>query len=182
MTSEQNPGTVAKLRTLEELLVLRQHWRDLGKTVVWSNGCFDLLHNGHVRNLQEAKAAGDVLIVGVNSDESVKANKGPGRPVQTELERAEMLAALECVDHVTIFSEDTPINALRLLQPNVHCKGADYADGRKPMPERGVVEGYGGRIHFLAFHEGYSTTGLIHRIARSLDPLPHTAALEKLAD
>lgn len=153
-----------KVLSLGELAVLREAWRHDNRTVVWTNGCFDLLHLGHVRNLQEARAQGDLLIVGVNADRSVRAIKGPGRPIQNENERAEMLASLVCVDYVTIFGDATPIAAIGLIQPDVHCKGGDYANNAKPIPERETVEGNGGRLHFLQFHSGFSTTGLIERI------------------
>jgi len=152
-----------KIRTLEELTAMRLQWRD--KTVVWTNGCFDLLHAGHVRSLQSARALGDVLIVGLNSDESVTAIKGAGRPLMCAEDRAEVIAALECVDYVTIFSENDPRAALSKLRPDIHCKGADYANSA--IPEREVVEGYGGRICFLPLLEGRSTSGLVERMCRS---------------
>lgn len=155
---------MAQITTLETLLLLRPEWRASGKTVVWTNGCFDLLHAGHVRNLKEAKAEGDILIVGVNSDSSVRANKGPERPIVPEALRAEMLAAIAWVDYVVIFDDSTPIEILRTLQPDVHCKGADYADGSKPMPEANVVHNYGGRIAFLDLHLNCSTSALIAKI------------------
>ncbi len=161
---DMSPALAVKLKPVEVLAGMRQQWSAAGKKVVWTNGCFDLLHNGHVRNLQEARKQGDILIVGVNSDRSVKSNKGPSRPVQNELERAEMVAALGCVDFVAIFDEPTPIGALEMIRPDIHCKGSDYADGRKPMEERAVIERYGGMICFLKLHHGYSTTGLIERI------------------
>jgi rfaE bifunctional protein nucleotidyltransferase chain/domain len=149
----------------EELLVLREQWRAGGQAVVWSNGCFDLLHVGHVRSLQAARALGDVLVVGVNSDASVRRLKGPGRPIIPAAQRMELLAALECVDAVIEFDEATPEQALARLQPDIHCKGADYAppDG-KPIPEAAVVEAYGGRVAYLPLVEGISTTEHIERI------------------
>jgi rfaE bifunctional protein nucleotidyltransferase chain/domain len=142
----------------------------MGKQVVWTNGCFDLLHVGHVRNLQAARAQGDVLFVGVNSDASVRGLKGPGRPIVPALERAEILAALECVDHVLIFDEPTPEAVLARLKPDVHCKGADYAPPHgKPIPEAGVVEGYGGRIAFLPLLPAHSTSDLVRHIREMRD-------------
>ena len=137
--------------------------------MVWTNGCFDLLHAGHVRSLHAASQLGDVLVVGINSDESVHLLKGEGRPILPQGERVEAIAALECVDHVVVFSEPTPVEILARLQPDVHCKGADYAppDG-KPIPERAVVEAGGGRVAFLPMIPGISTTELIRRI-RELD-------------
>ena len=149
----------------EELLALRERWRAEGKTVVWTNGCFDLLHLGHVRSLQAAKALGDVLVVGVNSDDSVQQLKGFGRPFFPVSERVEVLAALGCVDYVVTFEELTPEKALARLKPDIHCKGADYAPPHgKPIPEARVVEAYGGRVEFLPLLPGHSTSELIRRI------------------
>ena len=143
---------------------MRDVWRQAREMVVWTNGCFDLLHPGHIQNLAEARAQGDILIVGLNSDRSIGEIKGPDRPILNERFRVNMLAALEAVDYVLLFDEATPIAALEKLQPDVHCKGEDYADNIKPIPERETVERYGGRIHFLAFVPGVSTTGLIQKI------------------
>jgi rfaE bifunctional protein nucleotidyltransferase chain/domain len=149
---------------MDELALLRAEWRAAGKTVVWTNGVFDLVHAGHVRSLRDAKALGDVLIVGINSDESARKNKGPQRPLVCQEDRAELLSALEMVDYVVIFGEAEPSAALARLQPEIHCKGEEYADGNRPVPERVVVEGYGGRLAFLPLREGRSTTGLVERI------------------
>jgi D-beta-D-heptose 7-phosphate kinase/D-beta-D-heptose 1-phosphate adenosyltransferase len=158
-----------KVTDLDTLLAERFHWRARGQTVVWTNGCFDLLHIGHVRGLQEARRLGDVLVVGVNSDASVCRLKGPRRPIVSAAERAELLAALACVDRVLIFGEDTPTEVLRRLQPDIHCKGADYAPpSTRPIPEAEVVHSYGGRIAFLTFTPGLSTTDLVQRIEQSL--------------
>jgi rfaE bifunctional protein nucleotidyltransferase chain/domain len=158
------------VRELERLLPLREHWRQEGKTVVWTNGCFDLLHVGHVRGLQEARTLGDVLIVGVNSDESVRRLKGPERPIVPDAERAEVLAALACVDYVVIFGEATPEAALARLKPDVHCKGGDYAPpSQKPIPEAELVRSYGGRIAFLSLTPGISTTELARRMRESTE-------------
>ena len=153
-----------KVRTLEDLLVLRQKWAEQGKRVVWTNGCFDLLHVGHVRSFRAARALGDILVVGLNSDASVRKLKGPLRPVVHEDDRAETVAALESVDYVTIFNESDPVAVLSALRPDIHCKGADYAGGKRPVPELPVVLGYGGHVEFLPLHEGRSTSGLIERI------------------
>ncbi len=155
---------MGKIVSWDELLRLREQWRRDGKTVVWTNGCFDLLHLGHVKGLQAAKSLGDILIVGLNSDSSVRQLKGSPRPVFPQEYRAEMLAALGCVDYVTIFDDLTPERLLAELQPDVHCKGADYALG-KPMPEAEVVRAYGGRIAFIPLYESYSTTGILSRIS-----------------
>lgn len=154
-----------KVRTPEELLQLRAEWTARGKTVVWTNGVFDLLHVGHIRSFRDAGALGDILIVGINSDASVRAIKGDARPVVTQSHRAEMIAALEMVDFVTIYEEPTPVAILERLRPDIHCKSAEYADGAKPMPERETVLGYGGRIEILPVHDVPSTTQIIERIA-----------------
>ncbi len=155
-------GEPAKVVDWDELLGLRARWRTEGLTVVWSNGCFDLLHAGHVRSLVAARAFGDVLVVGVNSDASVRRIKGGGRPLVPAPQRAEVIAALAAVDHVVVFDEDTPEEALRCLQPEVHCKGADYAPpSGKPIPEAAVVAAYGGRIEYLPLVEGLSTSALV---------------------
>jgi D-beta-D-heptose 7-phosphate kinase/D-beta-D-heptose 1-phosphate adenosyltransferase len=154
-----------KLLGWPELLEVRQHCRQLGQTVVWTNGTFDLLHPGHVKSLESARRLGQVLVVGVNSDRSVKAYKGPDRPVLNQDERSTLLAALECVDYVVVFDEDTPCASLARLQPDIHCKGMEYAPPHgRPIPERTTVEAYGGRIEFLPLIPGVSTTDLVHRI------------------
>jgi rfaE bifunctional protein nucleotidyltransferase chain/domain len=146
------------------LLNLRRQWRAQGKTVVWTNGCFDLLHVGHVCGLEAARSRGDVLVVGVNSDHSVRSLKGPGRPIVAAPERMRVIAALACVDYVVGFDESTPEVALSRLQPDVHCKGGDYAPPHgKPVPEARVVEAYGGRVEFLPLFASPSTTSLIER-------------------
>jgi rfaE bifunctional protein nucleotidyltransferase chain/domain len=157
----------SKIGTLDELAALRKTWAGEGKTVVWTNGCFDLLHAGHIRSLRDAKALGDILVVGINSDASVRAIKGEARPIIGQDDRAETIAALEAVDYVTIFDEADPIMALSRLRPDIHCKGAEYADGTRPMPERETVLSYGGRIEFLPLHPGRSTSDLIQRISRA---------------
>ena len=154
----------SKIRSLDELLALRKSWADAHQRVVWTNGCFDLIHVGHIRSFRDAKALGDILVVGINSDASVKAIKGDLRPVVCEEDRAETVAALESVDYVTIFDDKEPSAILARFQPDIHCKGADYADGKRPVPERDIVLGYGGRIEFLPLHEGRSTSELIARI------------------
>lgn len=156
-----------KVLDLPSLLAVRETYRQEKRTVVWTNGCFDLVHAGHIRSLQAASRLGDVLVVGVNSDESVRQLKGAGRPILSELERAEVLAALECVDHVVIFADPTPAPTLQQLQPEVHCKGMEYAPPHgRPIPERPVVEAYGGRVAFLPLLPGISTTELIGRVRK----------------
>ena len=154
-----------KTVTLDELVVERERWRREGKVVVWTNGCFDLFHVGHLHGLQAARRLGDVLVVGLNDDASVQELKGAGRPLIPAAERAALIAALEAVTRVVLIEGSTPEHALALLRPDVHCKGADYAppDG-KPMPERAIVEGYGGRIEFLPWVDDASTSSLIERV------------------
>ena len=161
----------SKILDWPNLLQCRAQWREQGRTVVWTNGCFDLVHAGHVRSLVAAKRLGDVLVVGLNSDRSVRSIKGPLRPIIPERERAELLDALACVDAVIIFDENTPETALKRLRPDVHCKGADYAPPHgKPVPERATVESYGGRVEFLPLLPGVSTTDLLRRLKQAPEP------------
>ena len=139
--------------------------RGRGGVVVFTNGVFDLLHPGHVRYLNGARALGDALIVGVNSDRSVKMNKGPDRPINAEDERAEVLRALACVDAVTIFDEETPHAVIARIQPDVLVKGADW--GPDEIVGRDIVEARGGRVVRLTLAEGFSSSRLIERIRRS---------------
>lgn len=153
---------MGKALAREELAAaVRQAQRE-GKTVVTTNGCFDILHVGHVRYLQKARELGDLLVIGVNSDDSVRRLKGPPRPVIPDTERAELLAALECVDYVTIFDEDTPCELLEALRPNVHVKGGDYTLDR--VVERHVVEKHGGRVVVGIQIPAHSTSDIIREI------------------
>ena len=136
--------------------------RAAGKSIVFTNGVYDLLHPGHVRYLQAARALGDALIVGVNSDRSVRANKGPSRPINPEAERAEVIAAMDCVDAAVIFDEDTPHEIISRLQPDVLVKGADWAEDA--IVGRDVVEARGGRVVRMPIEQGFSTTDLIAKI------------------
>jgi rfaE bifunctional protein nucleotidyltransferase chain/domain len=145
-----------------------RQWREHGQTVVFTNGCFDILHVGHVQTLQRARAEGQKLIVGVNSDASVQRLKGPTRPVNNQLDRAALLAALECVDAVTIFPEDTPVELLEVLRPDVHVKGGDYKV--EDLPEAKVVQKHGGRIVLIDLVPGRSTTAIIERSQSAESP------------
>lgn len=136
--------------------------KNQNKTIVTTNGCFDILHVGHVRYLQETKKFGDVLIVLLNSDKSVKSIKGEGRPINTENNRAEVLCALACVDYVVLFDEDSPASLIDEIKPDVHTKGADYTV--KTLPEADVILKNGGRIEFVGFLDGISTTSLIAKM------------------
>jgi len=133
-----------------------------------ANGCFDLLHVGHTRYLQEAKAMGDILLVAINSDRSVARIKGPGRPLQSEDERSEILGALECVDYVTIFDAATVDGILLQLRPDIHAKGTDYT--RETVPERDTVRSYGGKVAIVGDPKNHSTRELIDRILAKQDP------------
>jgi D-beta-D-heptose 7-phosphate kinase/D-beta-D-heptose 1-phosphate adenosyltransferase len=137
-------------------------WRARGSRVVFTNGVFDLLHPGHVRYLKAARGEGDVLVVAINSDRSVRAIKGPTRPLIPEAERAEVVGALACVDAVVIFDEDTPAEIIALVQPDVLVKGADWAADR--IVGRDIVEARGGRVVRIPVEEGWSTTGIVKRM------------------
>lgn len=173
---------VDKVKTLAEMLAMAKDMRAHGQNMVFTNGCFELLHVGHIRYLQAARALGDVLVVGLNSDESVRIIKGPPRPLVPEMERAELLAALACVDYVVIFSEPTAESIVAVLQPDVYVKGGDYkavggvqgagsgqqgAPGLKIAPEMRVVQEYGGAVVVLPYSSGHSTTFLIENILQS---------------
>lgn len=136
-----------------------------GKKVVFTNGVFDILHIGHLTYLEEAKSMGDILVVGVNSDSSVKVNKGDKRPINTEIFRAEMLAGLKSVDFTVIFSEKTPERLLDLLKPDIHVKGGDYK--KEELPETEIVEKNGGEVEILSFVNNISTTEIINKIIES---------------
>ena len=149
--------------TRDDALTLVGRSRSAGGQIVFTNGVFDILHPGHVRYLRDARALGDLLVVGVNSDRSVKAlNKAPNRPLHPEHERAEVLEALASVDAVVIFDEDTPHEIISAIQPNILVKGADW--GEDAIVGRDVVEARGGRVVRIALAEGYSTTKLIERV------------------
>ncbi len=135
-----------------------------GRKVVFTNGCFDILHSGHVQLLAQARALGDFLVLGLNSDRSVSALKGPSRPVNSETDRARILAQLPYVDAVVIFDEDTPVSLMEKLQPAVHVKGGDYV--REKIPEYAVMQKLGGEIVILPFRKGYSTTSILARSAQ----------------
>jgi rfaE bifunctional protein nucleotidyltransferase chain/domain len=151
--------------TQEEVAVFAEGVRHRGGVVVFTNGVFDLVHPGHVRYLKQARRLGDALIVAVNSDRSVRMNKGPGRPINDEHARAELLRALDCVDAVTVFDEETPHAVIARIQPDVLVKGADW--GADEIVGRDIVEARGGRVVRLALTEGFSSSRLIARVRRS---------------
>jgi rfaE bifunctional protein nucleotidyltransferase chain/domain len=144
--------------------------RERGLRIVFTNGVYDLLHPGHVRYLQEARKLGDMLIVGLNADESVRRNKGPDRPITPEPERAEVLAALACVDAVVVFGEDTPAAIIQTIQPDVLVKGADWPADQ--IVGRDTVEARGGRVVLIPVEQGYSTTSIVERIRRAQPARP----------
>ena len=154
-------GTVT---TLDALQGLRPSWSARGRKVVLTNGCFDLLHVGHLRYLRQARALGDILIVGVNDDVSVGRLKGSRRPVISQDDRAEMVAALDGVDYVVIFAEDTATALVEALRPEVYAKGGDYGHGGKDLPEATTVQAHGGRIELLPLVPGRSSTDLVQLI------------------
>ncbi|MBQ7497366.1 MAG: D-glycero-beta-D-manno-heptose 1-phosphate adenylyltransferase [Selenomonas sp.] len=137
--------------------------REAGQKVVFTNGCFDILHAGHVRYLQEARAQGDCLVLGLNSDESVRRLKGPTRPINSELDRAEVVGALKSVDYVVLFGEQTAEKLIAKVRPAVYVKGGDYT--LDTLPEAKIVQSYGGSVHFVKMVEGRSTTNVIKKIS-----------------
>jgi len=160
-----------KISSIKKLQELGEEWQKSNSRVCFTNGCFDILHKGHVKYLSEAKALGDILIVGVNSDDSVKRlNKGPNRPINDENSRAYLIAALEFVDAVVIFSEDTPENLINEIIPDVLVKGGDYDPGEedrnhpKYIVGRGVVLKNGGSVKTIDFVEGFSTTETLKKL------------------
>lgn len=151
-----------KIKTLEETKAQCERFRASGKKVVFTNGCFDLLHPGHTRYLCAARELGDHLVVAVNSDRSVRVIKGPKRPILPEQARAELLAALDCVDTVFIFDEDNPLNMIRQVLPDVLVKGGDWAEDK--IIGSDVVKEAGGEVKRIPFVEGFSTTDIIEKI------------------
>jgi D-glycero-beta-D-manno-heptose 1-phosphate adenylyltransferase len=162
--SNVQPRTTQAL-TWEQATALVNSLRARGGVIVFTNGVFDLLHSGHVRYLEDARALGDALIVGLNGDESVRRNKGPGRPITPQDERGEILLALASVDAVVVFDQDTPAEIITALQPDVLVKGADWAADR--IVGRETVEARHGRVVRIPLEEGQSTTTLVERVRRS---------------
>ena len=137
-------------------------YRRQEKRIVFTNGCFDILHRGHITYLSQAKALGDILIVGLNSDDSVRRLKGPARPINTLEDRAQLLAAMSCTDHVVPFAEDTPAALIRIVRPDIFVKGGDYTP--ETLPEAPLVHKLGGKVHILPYMDDVSTTTIIERI------------------
>lgn len=159
---------MGRVVTDSELVRLAADARREGKRISFANGCFDLLHVGHVRYLQAARAEADVLVVAVNADESVRILKGRGQPVLPESARAEIIAALGAVEYVVVFADATVERLLRLIEPDVHCKGTDYTVDT--VPEREVVRSYGGRVAVVGDPKDHSTTDLISRLRGEPSP------------
>jgi rfaE bifunctional protein nucleotidyltransferase chain/domain len=166
----QGVNRVGVVIPIEEIETLGESLRGQNQRTVFTNGHFDLLHVGHLRYLQAARALGDVLVVGVNDDAVTTARKGPSRPILPEDERAELLAGLACVDYVTIFHEATAERAVGLLRPDVYVKGGDYGPGGAELPEARVVAGYGGETVILPLEQGRSTSAIVAAI-RAGEPL-----------
>lgn len=159
---ENTPLTRGKIFEIKELKNIISSLRNRGKRVVFTNGCFDILHMGHIKYLQKARDHGDLLVLGLNDDHSVKKLKGPRRPLINQDERANILAALNCIDYIILFSELTPENLIRELKPDILVKGGDYIIN--DVVGRDIVEGYGGRVEIVPFIEGYSTSGIVRKI------------------
>jgi len=154
----------SKVVSRDELAERAREERAAGRTIAFANGCFDILHVGHIRYLESAAREADVLVVALNDDDSVRQLKGEGRPILPASDRAELVAALRCVDYVVIFSESTVGPLLMALRPDVHCKGTDYTS--ESVPERDVVRGYGGRTAIVGDPKDHSTRDLLARITR----------------
>jgi D-beta-D-heptose 7-phosphate kinase/D-beta-D-heptose 1-phosphate adenosyltransferase len=155
--------TSSKIQNLEEAAEIIRRWRREGRKVVFTNGCFDILHAGHVHCLERAKSFGDRLVVGLNSDDSVRRLKGKKRPVMNQSDRAAILSALECVDLVVAFDEDTPLELIRALKPAVLVKGGDYSP--QDVVGRDMVEEWGGRVEIVPVLDGKSTTGILRLLS-----------------
>ncbi|MFC1850750.1 adenylyltransferase/cytidyltransferase family protein [candidate division CSSED10-310 bacterium] len=159
-----------KIVSLEQMDTILQQAKSAGKRIVFTNGCFDLLHVGHLRSLTEAKNIGDILIVGLNDDQSVSHLKGPGRPLFPDFERAELVAGFECVDFVVIFSGETVAELLQRFKPHVHAKGTDYT--QDTVPERAVVQSYGGQIAITGDPKMHSSSDVLTEISRLKEQEP----------
>lgn len=162
--AQRSHSFISKLKNIRKISAITRRLKKEGKKLVFTNGCFDILHVGHVRYLTQAKALGDILVLGLNRDRSVKSLKGSGRPVTTESERAEVLSALEAVDYIVLFGEKTPERLIRSVRPNFLVKGGDWK--KKDIVGSSFVESYGGKVMSLPFADGYSTTHLIEKIKK----------------
>ncbi|BCR05183.1 bifunctional protein HldE [Desulfuromonas versatilis] len=162
VVGRQHPDTDLKIKDRQVLKGVLERERDAGKKIVFTNGCFDLLHVGHVKYLQHARRLGDLLVLGLNSDDSIQRLKGPKRPLIGQEERAHVLAALKCIDYVVIFDEDTPLQLIEALRPDILVKGGDYTP--EGVVGKDLVESYGGKVELIQFVDGKSTTNIIERI------------------
>ncbi|MBI2252402.1 MAG: D-glycero-beta-D-manno-heptose 1-phosphate adenylyltransferase [Armatimonadetes bacterium] len=151
-----------KIKSFLELKSIVQNLKTQNKKIIFTNGCFDILHLGHITYLREAKNLGDILIIGLNSDESIKKIKGNSRPILPQNERAEILAALEMVDFIIIFNEETPENLILEFKPDIQVKGGDYK--KEDLKEAEIVKNYGGKVIIVSFLDGYSTSNLINKM------------------
>lgn len=151
-----------KVKNLSEIKEISEALKREGKIIVFTNGCFEILHPGHIQLLEKAKSFGDTLIVGINSDESVKRIKGEKKLIFDEKSRLKLISALECVDYTVLFNENTPENLIKIIQPHIHIKGGDYKE--EDLPEAKVVKSYGGKVIILPLLEGFSTTNIINKI------------------
>jgi len=162
-----NVITMKKLVSRKRIVIIAKKAKKLGRKIAFTNGCFDILHAGHVRYLAKAKKSGDILIVGLNSDSSVKRIKGPARPVNNQGNRAEVIAGLECVDHIVIFNESTPEKLIRAIAPDILVKGGDWK-GKKVAGSE-FVRKNGGKVIFVPLAKGRSTTAIIGKLSRLND-------------
>jgi rfaE bifunctional protein nucleotidyltransferase chain/domain len=169
---KKETGLVGRILNERDLESAVRDERAAGRTIAFANGCFDVLHVGHVRYLADAAAQADTLVVAINDDESERRLKGPGRPILSGADRAEIVAALESVDYVVLFSDPDVHRLLRLLKPDVHCKGTDYTP--ETVPERDTVLAYGGRIAIVGDPKDHSTRDLLARIKSSQEEGPDT--------
>lgn len=159
-----------KIKALPEIKDIVSRHQENGKTVIFTNGCFDFLHVGHIRYLEAARALGDILVLGLNGDKSVRAIKGPGRPLMDQQERAEIMAALECVDYIVVFDDLRADRLLAELKPDVHAKGTDYT--QETVPERDTVLSYGGTIAIVGDSKDHSTRDYLRRIREKTHVTP----------
>ena len=164
MSAEIMVDATSRILKRESLVDRVNAEKERGRSVVLANGCFDVLHAGHVRYLEGARALGDILVVGINSDDQVTRMKGQGRPILPELDRAEIVASLKAVDLVTIFGEPTVTELLLAIRPDIHAKGTDYTE--ETVPERDVVRSFGGRVRIVGDPKNHSTSELIRRFQR----------------
>lgn len=154
-----------KIKSFREIEKISRQFKKTGKRIVFTNGCFDILHKGHIRLLKKAKSLGDILIVGLNTDSSIRRLKGKGRPFLKERDRAEILSALEMIDYVVLFHEDTPYQLIKIVKPDVLVKGGDYK--KEEVVGKDIIESYGGKVYIFPVVKGVSTTQIAKKIRRT---------------